>query len=153
VLNAVYRSTGGYPAFGWCLRRAMWSGVVPDEAWLYVTLVLDLHARDLSGWAMSGTMGQKLMLRTPDVALIWRDPEADLVHSSHLSSQCMCGASRWRIAASGDMLLLRDLRAFTRPFRQGKVWPALAKSRGRLLPDRRCALCPAGSEATRSMDR
>ena len=58
-----------------------------DEGWLYLALVLDLHARKLVGWAMSETMPQELTLCALDVALGWREPDAGLVHHSDRGSQ------------------------------------------------------------------
>ena len=58
-----------------------------DEGWLYLALVLDLHARKLVGWAMSETIPQELTLQALELALGWRDPGAGLVHHSDRGSQ------------------------------------------------------------------
>jgi transposase InsO family protein len=68
-------------------RLADMTYVPTGEGWLYLALVLDLHARKLVGWAMSETMPQELTLCALDVALGWRDPDAGLVHHSDRGSQ------------------------------------------------------------------
>ena len=68
-------------------RLADMTYVPTKEGWLYLALVLDLYARKLVGWAMSETMPQELTLAALDMALGWRDPDADLVHHSDRGSQ------------------------------------------------------------------
>jgi transposase InsO family protein len=75
--------------------------VPTDEGWLYVALVLDLHARKLVGWAMSETMPQELTLRALDVALGWRDPGPGLVHHSDRGSQYAAHDYRDKLEALG----------------------------------------------------
>ena len=75
--------------------------VPTDEGWLYLALVLDLHARKLVGWAMSETMPQELTLRALDVALGWRDPGAGLVHHSDRGSQYAAKDYRRKLKARG----------------------------------------------------
>jgi putative transposase len=75
--------------------------VPTDEGWLYVALVLDLHARKLVGWAMSETMPQELTLRALDVALGWRQPGAGLVHHSDRGSQYAAQDYRNKLEALG----------------------------------------------------
>ena len=75
--------------------------VATDEGWLYVALVLDLHARKLVGWAMSETMPQALTHRALDAALGWRDPAPGLVHHSDRGSQYAAGDYRKKLAARG----------------------------------------------------
>jgi transposase InsO family protein len=75
--------------------------VPTDEGWLYVALVLDLHARKLVGWAMSETMPQELTLRALDVALGWRQPGAGLVHHSDRGSQYAAHDYRDKLEALG----------------------------------------------------
>lgn len=75
--------------------------VATDEGWLYVALVLDLHARKLVGWAMSETMPQELTHRALDVALGWRDPAPGLLHHSDRGSQYAAGDYRKKLAARG----------------------------------------------------
>jgi transposase InsO family protein len=54
---------------------------------LHLALVLDLFARKIVGWATSPTMPQELTLEALQVALGWRDPDADLLHHSDRGSQ------------------------------------------------------------------
>jgi putative transposase len=75
--------------------------VPTDEGWLYVALVLDLHARKLVGWAMSETMPQELTLCALDVALGWRHPGAGLVHHSDRGSQYAANDYRNKLEALG----------------------------------------------------
>ena len=75
--------------------------VPTDEGWLYVALVLDLHARKLVGWAMSETMPQELTLCALDVALGWRQPGAGLVHHSDRGSQYAANDYRDKLEALG----------------------------------------------------
>lgn len=75
--------------------------VPTDEGWLYLALVLDLHARKLVGWAMSESMPQELTQRALDVALGWRDPAAGLVHHSDRGSQYAAGDYRNKLKARG----------------------------------------------------
>lgn len=74
---------------------------VPTKGWLYLALVLDLHARQLVGWAMSETMPQELTLSALDVALGWRDPDAGLVHHSGRGSQYAAKDYRTKLKAPG----------------------------------------------------
>ena len=75
--------------------------VPTDEGWLYVALVLDLHARKIVGWAMSETMPKELTLRALDVALGWRRPSAGLVHHSDRGSQYAAHDYRDKLEARG----------------------------------------------------
>lgn len=75
--------------------------VPTDEGWLYLALVLDLHARKIVGWAMDEMMPQELTLRALDAALGWRDPDSTLVHHSDRGSQYAAGDYRKRLAARG----------------------------------------------------
>ena len=75
--------------------------VPTKEGWLYLALVLDLYARKLVGWAMSETMPQELTLAALDMALGWRDPDADLVHHSDRGSQYAAKDYRKKLKARG----------------------------------------------------
>lgn len=75
--------------------------VPTDEGWLYLALVLDLHARKLVGWAMSETMPQELTLCALDVALGWRDPDVGLVHHSDRGSQYAAKDYQRKLKARG----------------------------------------------------
>ncbi len=75
--------------------------VATDEGWLYIALVLDLHARKLVGWAMSETMPQELTHRALDAALGWRDPAPGLLHHSDRGSQYAANDYRKKLKARG----------------------------------------------------
>jgi putative transposase len=75
--------------------------IATDEGWLYLALVLDLHARKLVGWAMSEAMPQELTLQALGVALGWRDPGAGLVHHSDRGSQYAANDYRSKLQALG----------------------------------------------------
>ena len=82
-------------------RLADTTYVPTKEGWLYLALVLDLYARKLVGWAMSETMPQELTLAALDMALGWRDPDADLVHYSDRGSQYVSIRHSERLAEAG----------------------------------------------------
>ena len=82
-------------------RLADMTYVPTKEGWLYLALVLDLYARKLVGWAMSETMPQELTLAALDMALGWRDPDADLVHHSDRGSQYVSIRHSERLAEAG----------------------------------------------------
>lgn len=71
------------------------------EGWLYRALVLDLFARKIGGWATSPTIPQELTLAALQVALGWRDPDADLLHHSDRSSQYAANDYRDVLKARG----------------------------------------------------
>jgi putative transposase len=53
-----------------------------SEGWLYVAVVLDLFSRLVVGWAMSEHNDEELVSRALDMALLRRDPPAEmLLHS------------------------------------------------------------------------
>ncbi len=72
-----------------------------DEGWLYLALVLNLFARKIVGWATSPTMPQELTLEALQVALVWRDPEAGLLHHSDRGSQYAANDYRDVLKARG----------------------------------------------------
>jgi len=57
------------------------------EGWLYLASVLDLHARRVVGWAMSGRMTSDLTIAALEMALLQRQPDAGLIHHSDQGSQ------------------------------------------------------------------
>jgi len=52
------------------------------EGWLYLATVIDLYSRRIVGWAMSDRIDQELTLTAIRMALLWRKPDASLVHHS-----------------------------------------------------------------------
>jgi transposase InsO family protein len=62
------------------------------EGWLYLACVLDLYSRKVVGWSMSHSMTKDLVLSAMEMALLKRQPEADLMHHSDRGSQYASGA-------------------------------------------------------------
>lgn len=68
----------------WCADiTAIWT----LEGWLYLAAVLDLHDRQLVGWAMAGHMRSTLVLDALEMALGRRRPQRGLLHHSDQGSQ------------------------------------------------------------------
>lgn len=57
------------------------------EGWLYLAAVLDLHDRQLVGWAMAGHMRTSLVLDALEMAVGCRQSEKGLIHHSDRGSQ------------------------------------------------------------------
>jgi putative transposase len=57
------------------------------EGWLYLAAVLDLYARRIVGWAMSGRMTAALTISALKMATRERGPGAGLIHHSDQGSQ------------------------------------------------------------------
>jgi len=57
------------------------------EGWLYLAAVLDLHDRQLVGWAMADHMRTQLVLDALEMAVGRRQPERGLLHHSDRGSQ------------------------------------------------------------------
>ena len=63
--------------------------VPTDEGWLYVAGILDLHGRDIVGWAMGERMTKGLVIDCLKQAKIRRDnPKGVLIHSDRGSQYC-----------------------------------------------------------------
>ncbi len=62
------------------------------EGWLYLAAVLDLHDRQLVGWAMADHMRTQLVLDALEMAVGRRQPEKGLIHHSDRGSQ---GGFNW----------------------------------------------------------
>ena len=61
--------------------------IATQEGWLYLASILDLHARRIVGWAMSGRMTSDLTIAALEMALVQRRPDAGLIHHSDQGSQ------------------------------------------------------------------
>lgn len=57
------------------------------EGWLYLAAVLDLHDRQLVGWAMADHIRTQLVLDALEMAVGRRRPEKGLIHHSDRGSQ------------------------------------------------------------------
>ncbi len=68
-----------------------WAGDITDiwtaEGWLYLSVLLDLYARKVVGWAMSSHIDTDLVQNAFEMALGRRMPSAGLWHHSDRGSQ------------------------------------------------------------------
>ena len=70
-----------------------WAGDITylwtDEGWVYLAVILDLHSRQVIGWAMDKTMTSKLVCDALQMAL-WRRkmPQGVIVHTDRGSQYC-----------------------------------------------------------------
>jgi len=60
------------------------------EGWLYLAIVMDLHSRQIVGWAMDRRMKKKLTLDALAMAYFRRKPTFGLIHHSDRGSQYAC---------------------------------------------------------------
>lgn len=58
-----------------------------QQGWLYLAAVLDLFSRKIVGWAMSACCDASLVQNALQMALVQRQPTADLLHHSDRGSQ------------------------------------------------------------------
>jgi transposase InsO family protein len=61
------------------------------EGWEYLATIMDLHNRQIVGWAMQSTLERSLTLRALQMALLQRQPAPGLIHHSDRGSQYACG--------------------------------------------------------------
>ena len=57
------------------------------EGWLYLAAVLDLHDRQLVGWAMADHMRTQLVLDALEMAVGRRQPKSGLIHHSDSNTE------------------------------------------------------------------
>jgi transposase InsO family protein len=57
------------------------------EGWLYLAAILDLYTRRIVGWDMSDRLTSKLTTAALQMALLQREPGANLIHHSDQGSQ------------------------------------------------------------------
>jgi transposase InsO family protein len=83
----------------------VWAGdityVWTAEGWLYVSVLLDLYARKVVGWAMSAHIDADLVRSALHMALGRRQPAAGLLHHSDRGSQYAGQAYQGLLAAQG----------------------------------------------------
>lgn len=87
--------------------------VPTDQGWLYVSIILDLYARRIVGWAMETTLADRLTRKALTMALQQRRPAPALLHHSDRGSQYASQAYR-------QMLL--DRQAVLSMSRKGDVY-------------------------------
>jgi putative transposase len=86
------------PNVAWCGDITyVWT----EEGWLYVSVLLDLYARKVVGWAMSDHIDKQLVTDALKMALGRRQPEVGLIHHSDRGSQYACHAYRELLAEHG----------------------------------------------------
>ena len=71
------------------------------EGWLYLAAVLDLYSRKIVGWAMSHRIDTALVLQALTMALLHRQPPAQLLCHSDRGVQYAAGDYRHTLAAAG----------------------------------------------------
>jgi putative transposase len=75
----------------------VWTG----EGWLYVSVLVDLYARKVVGWAMSSQIDTTLVQDALQMALGRRNPSAGLLHHSDRGNQYASHAYQGVLAAHG----------------------------------------------------
>jgi putative transposase len=72
-----------------------------QEGWLYLAAVLDLYSRRVVGWAMSPRIDTALVLNALAMALLHRNPPANLLFHSDRGVQYASGDYRRALAQAG----------------------------------------------------
>jgi transposase InsO family protein len=72
------------------VRTADISYVWTFEGWLYLAVVMDLHSRQIVGWAMNERMKKQLVMDALAMAYWKRKPPKGLLHHSDRGSQYAC---------------------------------------------------------------
>jgi putative transposase len=72
-----------------------------QEGWLYLAAILDLYSRKIVGWAMGPTIDSDLVLRALFMALLHRQPPADLLFHSDRGVQYAAGPFRAALTTAG----------------------------------------------------
>jgi transposase InsO family protein len=72
---------------------------IPTQAgWLYLAAILDLYSRKIVGWAMSQSIDAALVLQALAMAILHRDPPAQLLFHSDRGVQYAAGDFRAALA-------------------------------------------------------
>ncbi len=71
------------------------------EGWLYLSVVMDLHSRQIVGWAMDKRMQKDLVLDALSMAYFRRRPAPGLIHHSDRGSQYACYEYQKRLEQYG----------------------------------------------------
>jgi transposase InsO family protein len=86
------------PNVAWCGDVTyIWT----EEGWLYTSVLLDLYARKVVGWAMSAHLDTQLVGDALEMALGRRQPGAGLMHQSDRGSQYASHAYRGILSDHG----------------------------------------------------
>ena len=75
--------------------------VQTGEGWLYVAAILDLYSRKIVGWAMSHRIDTDLVLKALAMALLHRQPPAQMLCHSDRGVQYAAGDYRQALAHAG----------------------------------------------------
>ncbi len=67
-----------------------------QKGWLYLAVVLDLYSRRVVGWAMREDMGEKLVVKALEMALLNRNQAPEIFHSDQ-GGQYMASSFRERL--------------------------------------------------------
>jgi putative transposase len=71
------------------------------EGWLYLAAILDLYSRKIVGWAMSERIDTVLILKALAMALLHRNPPANLLFHSDRGVQYASGEYRQALSQAG----------------------------------------------------
>jgi transposase InsO family protein len=71
------------------------------EGWLYLAIIMDLHSRQIVGWAMDKRMKKDLALNALSMAYWQRKPDKKLLHHSDRGSQYACHEYRKQLETYG----------------------------------------------------
>ncbi|WP_233560256.1 IS3 family transposase [Teichococcus wenyumeiae] len=74
------------------------------EGWLYLTVVIDLFARRVVGWAMADRLHRELALTALRQALIMRRPVPGLIHHADRGSQYCCADYQAELRKHGILI-------------------------------------------------
>src|SRR2546422_2643189 len=77
------------------------TGVLTGQGWLYLVAVLDIFTRRVVGWAMSQSLDAPLVVAALRMALLQRQPAANLILHSDRGSQFASAAYRQVLAQHG----------------------------------------------------
>jgi len=92
------------PHVAWCGDlTSLWT----EEGWLYVSVLVDVYARKVVGWAMSDHVDTQLVTDALEMALGRRRPPTGLVHQSDRGSQYASHAYRELLADHGMACSMR----------------------------------------------
>jgi putative transposase len=71
------------------------------EGWEYLASVMDLHNRQIVGWAMQSTLHRSLTLKALEMAIRQRQPGPGLIHHSDRGSQYACADYQAKLTQRG----------------------------------------------------
>jgi putative transposase len=97
--NLLARNVDGMaPHVAWCGDITyIWT----EEGWWYTSVLVDLYARKVVGWAMRDHLDTQLVTDALEMALGRRQPDAGLMHHSDRGSQYACHAYRGMLSDHG----------------------------------------------------